>query len=413
MGEKLKQDLKKMRRFKIWKYILIPIPILIFFNNCTNFERQVDVGGLSQSSGSSVNGDVNQGVCNDGVLQAVFASGYYSFVRAHKCALCHGNNGIGPGFGVDSLTQAYKTFQFAPGQFLAPILNSNAVDPSHHGAGDPANKSLIDPIANTWEQSVSANCKTTTIASSYSFRLAPKPVSLTPGKYVDLSWDLQKDLMPAASVSTGGVTFSMRVTASGATDVQAGYLISRMFVSTTTGGIKISGAKVEFNGEIYKYGSTFVNAIADLPAGISNFPMALGTIFVPTNASPQDQFSVRLGNIDVPTIKTNFAMGTGPGTTSTPPKFSELVAPGGSLYKNCVQCHNPIFKTANLNILDYSSVMQFVTPGLHSSHDDPLSPMIYLIGGTDPNVMPPAGLEPYSDLWSKFLQWFESGAPNN
>jgi hypothetical protein len=419
------------RRFssktRIIGHLMVMVLLSTLYTNCGQFSSS-SVVNLSSSqdptngtgSGTGIAGPLS---CSETTLKAIYQSGYYGFIRGHNCALCHGTGGPGPAIGSDDLTQAFGVFELSPGQFVDSILNANAVDPAHHGAGTPDNAAAIATLSKAWSAALSANCSSVATTpggsalSTYNYILKPKTVSLAPGASTDLTWQLSSEVTPAAAASVGGASLSITVTAAAANAIQPGYNISRVLITTTDQGAKVSGAKVQINGSIYKLGSTFVNSVADIPSHVDSFPLSRGNIFVAMTPNAGDTIALRLGNIEMPTRPSNFQMPAGGAVTfSTPAKFSELAAPGGPFAMHCVQCHNPVFKNGNLNVLDYASVMQFVTPGLYSSHGDPESAMISLVSGysSSANVMPPKGALDYTQVFiNPFISWFNSGAPNN
>jgi hypothetical protein len=386
------------RRFssktRIIGHLMVMVLLSTLYTNCGQFSSS-SVVNLSSSqdptngtgSGTGIAGPLS---CSETTLKAIYQSGYYGFIRGHNCALCHGTGGP---------------------------------DPAHHGAGTPDNAAAIATLSKAWSAALSANCSSVATTpggsalSTYNYILKPKTVSLAPGASTDLTWQLSSEVTPAAAASVGGASLSITVTAAAANAIQPGYNISRVLITTTDQGAKVSGAKVQINGSIYKLGSTFVNSVADIPSHVDSFPLSRGNIFVAMTPNAGDTIALRLGNIEMPTRPSNFQMPAGGAVTfSTPAKFSELAAPGGPFAMHCVQCHNPVFKNGNLNVLDYASVMQFVTPGLYSSHGDPESAMISLVSGysSSANVMPPKGALDYTQVFiNPFISWFNSGAPNN
>ncbi len=409
---------KRLKNFlRVGMQLGIMLAISTLYTNCGGFSS--GGGGSSASSSTSLSSTSSSYSCDDATLTGIYQSGYYGFIRSHNCALCHGTGGTGPAIGADNINQAYSIFKVGTGQWVNETLNANAVDPNHHGAGTPTNQSAITALSTAWNAAIGANCKVATVATStlaYTYSLSAKTVSLAPGASVELTWDLSKALIPASSIAASGTTLTMTITASPTGAVQAGYSVSKPLITSTTKGIKVSGAKVLVNGKLYKLGTTFVNSIADIPSGVDSFPLSRGSIFIAMPQTSGDSFALQIGDIGAPTIENNYVMpaATGTVTFSNIAKFSELVQPGGPFAVNCVQCHNPVFKNGSLNILDYTSVMQFVTPGLYSSHGDPESAMISLIQGNDANVMPPKGQVPYYvPFTTPFISWFNAGALNN
>ena len=409
--------------FRVGLQLGVMFGISMLYTNCGGFSSgagnsaSTSLSSTGNSTGSSAGG--SSFACDDATLQGIYQSGYYGFVRSHNCAVCHGTGGTGPAIGADDLAQAYDVFRVGPGQWVNQTLNANAVDSGHHGAGSPSNQAAINGIAAAWTSAVAANCKLSAAPSTnlaYNYALSAKPVSLAPGASTSIKWDLSSEMTPANSIAVTGTALQLTITASPTGAVQAGYYISRPLITSTTKGIKVSGAKVVVNGTLYKLGSTFVNSVADIPAGVSSFPLSRGSLFIAMNQAAGDTFALQLGDIGNATIENNYAMPPAAGAVqfSTPTKFSELAQPGGPFAVNCVQCHNPVFKNGSLNVLDYASVMQFVTPGLYNSHGDPESAMISLIGGSGANVMPPSGAVPYYvPFYNPFISWFNAGALNN
>ena len=397
--------------------------LLLAYNNCGGGFVPLSEGmGSLASQNSGTNGGGIGGIggggsntstltCNDAVLQELYKNSFHTFLRSKTCVGCHGGAsavaGQPPPIASADINVAYSAFKLKVGSYLNMALTNNASSSAHNGAGSVDFASQVQGYNTAWNDAVKVNCVSSSPGGvDPGAMMSTKQASMTLAANASMrySFNLHEVSPLPSSPSLTGMTLSVQVQAASATTPQDGYFISAMRLTTSTDGLAIAGFKIAINGEVYEEGSTFSADHVDIPAGMSEYPVTIGTMFIPMTRAAGDKISISIQAIAAPTIRQNGAIpdpkAAAP-TYSEIPRFSELIAPG------CASCHNSVFKTAGLNILDPAKVMTYV--GATSA----ASPLFRkLSANTTSNVMPPAPDRLTTAELNFVKAWIDGGAPN-